>query len=234
MANPALASLPPGRANPAGKPNDNTDKPQRELLEQKILRAATEVFAETGYAGSSLAAIAELAGLSKQNLLYYFPTKQALYHRVLDQVLDQWLDRMDSLADSQLEPELLLRQYIGAKLRFSREQPQASRVYALEVISGAAEYGEAMRDKILPRLQKDIAAFERWIAEGKIAPVNPTHLLFAIWAMTQSYADFAAQMQLVMNKKTLSRKDYDDAEKLIVDMVLAAIQVAPAPQSETA
>lgn len=213
MANPALAS-------PAGKPNDNTDKPQREVLEQKILRAATEVFAETGYAGSSLAAIAELAGLSKQNLLYYFPTKQALYHRVLDQVLDQWLDRMDSLADSQLEPELLLRQYIGAKLRFSREQPQASRVYALEVISGAAEYGEAMRDKILPRLQKDIAAFERWIAEGKIAPVNPTHLLFAIWAMTQSYADFGRQIELITGHNMASECEYQQAEALITELVL--------------
>jgi TetR/AcrR family transcriptional regulator len=57
--------------------------------------------------------------------------------------------------------------------------------------------------------------------------VNATHLLFAIWAMTQSYADFAAQMALVLNRKQLTRKDFDDAEKMIVDMVLCAVAIAP-------
>jgi TetR/AcrR family transcriptional regulator len=43
--------------------------------------------------------------------------------------------------------------------------------------------------------------------------------------MTQSYADFSAQMALVLNRKQLTKKDFDDAEKVIVDMVLAAISV---------
>ena len=78
---------------------------------------------------------------------------------------------------------------------------------------------------MVPLLRKDIAVFEQWIAAGKIAPVNATHLLFAIWAMTQSYADFAPQMALVLNRKQLGKKDFDDAEQLIVDMVLAAVGV---------
>jgi TetR/AcrR family transcriptional regulator len=206
----------------------------RDKLEADIAAEAVRVFAECGYEGASIAAIAENAGLSKQNLMYYFPTKQALYQRVLDDVLDDWLARMDSLAAERQDPREVLRAYVQAKLRFSREQPWASRVYAMEVISGAPLYGAQIQARVVPLVRKDIEVFEKWIAAGRIAPVNATHLLFAIWAMTQSYADFAAQMQLVMNKKTLSRKDYDDAEKLIVDMVLAAIQVAPAPQSETA
>jgi TetR/AcrR family transcriptional regulator len=167
--------------------------------------------------------------MSKQNLMYYFPTKQALYQRVLDDVLDEWLDRMDNLANPDQDPRTVLRSYIQAKLRFSREQPYASRVYAMEVISGAQLYGAQIRERVVPLLRKDIEVFERWAAAGRIAPVNATHLLFAIWAMTQSYADFATQMALVLDRKALLRKDFGEAEELITQMVLAAVATAGAP-----
>lgn len=197
----------------------------RDKLEADITAVAVRVFAECGYEGTSIATVAEKAGLSKQNLMYYFPTKQALYQRVLDEVLDEWLERMEVLAAEDQEPAEVLRTYIQAKLKFSREQPWASRVYAMEVISGAQLYGAQIQRRVIPLLRKDIEVFEKWIAAGKVAPINATHLLFAIWAMTQSYADFSAQMALVLNRKQLTKKDFDDGEQAIVNMVLAAISV---------
>lgn len=195
----------------------------RDKVEAAILGEAVRLFAECGYEGTSIATVAEHAGLSKQNLMYYFPTKAALYGRVLDDVLDDWLARMASLADADKDPGDVLRAYVRAKLAFSREQPLASRVYALEVIGGAKLYGEQIRHRVIPLLRADIAVFERWIAAGQIAPVNATHLLFAIWAMTQSYADFSAQMTLVLDRDSLAQADFDDAERLITGMVLAAV-----------
>jgi len=183
----------------------------RDKVETAILGEAVRLFAECGYEGTSIATVAERAGLSKQNLMYYFPTKQALYQRVLDTVLDDWLARMASLADPHKDPGDVLRAYVRAKLKFSREQPLASRVYAMEVLGGAKLYAEQIRHRVIPLLRADIAVFERWIAEGKIAPVNATHLMFAVWAMTQSYADF------------------DDAERLITGMVFAAVGLQENP-----
>jgi TetR/AcrR family transcriptional regulator len=207
---------------------------KRDKVEQAILAQAVRLFAERGFEGTSIADVAEGAGLSKQNLMYYFPTKGALYARVLDDVLDDWLARMASLADADgaaaIGPGEVLRAYVAAKLRFSREQPLASRVYALEVIGGAKVYGEQIRRRVVPLLRADIAVFERWIAQGQIAPVNATHLLFAVWAMTQSYADFAAQMQLVLDRPQLGQDDFEQAERLITNMVLAAVGLAPRPE----
>ncbi|HEX8605609.1 MAG TPA: TetR/AcrR family transcriptional regulator [Pseudoduganella sp.] len=202
----------------------------RDRQEADIAAVAVRVFAECGYEGTSVAAIAEGAGMSKQNLMYYFPTKQELYARVLDDVLDDWLERMSSLAQAAGKeadglagaPADLLRAYVQAKLRFSREQPYASRVYAMEVIGGAKLYGEQIRERVVPVLKRDIEVFEGWIAAGRLAPVNATHLLFAIWAMTQSYADFAAQMALVLDRRQLLKRDFDEAEETIVGLVLAA------------
>lgn len=199
---------------------------RRDKLESAIVAAATRLFAECGLEGTSIAAVAEQAGISKQNLLYYFPTKHGLYRRVLDDVLDDWLDRMAhlaQLADDGGEPADVLRAYVAAKLRFSREQPWASRVYAMEVIGGAKFYGEQIRARVVPLLLRDIAVFERWMAEGRIARVDATHLLFALWAMTQSYADFAAQMTLVLDKPGLTGADFAAAERLVGDMVVRAV-----------
>jgi len=200
----------------------------RDRVEADIAAVAVRVFAECGYEGTSVAAIAEGAGLSKQNLMYYFPTKLELYHRVLDEVLDDWLERMSSLAQAGGDdaPADVLRAYVQAKLRFSREQPYASRVYAMEVIGGAQLYGGQIRERVVPVLKRDIEVFERWIATGRIAPVSATHLLFAIWAMTQSYADFAPQMALVLDRRQLLKKDYDEAEETILALVLAATRAA--------
>jgi TetR/AcrR family transcriptional regulator len=205
------------------KHRSNHRMSHRDRVEAAILGEAVREFAECGYEGTSIATVAERAGLSKQNLMYYFPTKQALYQRVLDNVLDEWLARMASLADPGKDPGDVLRAYVRAKLAFSREQPLASRVYAMEVIGGAKLYADQIRRRVIPLLRADIAVFERWIAEGKIAPINATHLLFAVWAMTQSYADFAAQMTLVLDRDQLQPSDFDDAERLITGMVLAAV-----------
>jgi TetR/AcrR family transcriptional regulator len=195
----------------------------RDHLEAEILAQATRAFSEYGYEGTSLATIADSVGLSKQNLLYYFPNKRALYIRVLDDVLDEWLERMRVLADPDSTPEEALRAYIAAKLKFSRDNPWGSRVYGMEVITGAKTYGKEIKEKVVPLLRQDIEVFEKWIAEGRIAPVNATHLLFTIWAMTQSYADFAIQMSLVLDQKKLAKSEYEAAEALITSMVLGVI-----------
>lgn len=204
----------------------------RDRVQNDIVQQAVRVFAQNGYEGASIAGIADAAGMSKQNLMYYFPSKQLLYQRVLDDVLDDWLARMDTLAREDLQPADVLRDYIRAKLRFSREQPWASRVYALEVINGAPLYGGQIRERVVPLLRKDIAVFERWISDGRIACVNATHLMFAIWAMTQSYADASAQMALVLGRTELNEQDYEHAEQLITQMVLAAVGIAPAGEKK--
>ncbi|GAB3456149.1 TetR/AcrR family transcriptional regulator [Massilia terrae] len=197
----------------------------RDRVEAGIVATAVRIFAECGYEGTAVAAIAEAAGLSKQNLMYYFPTKQALYERVLDDVLDDWLARMETLADPAGEPADVLRAYVHAKLRFSREQPAASRVYAMEMIGGAKIYSEQIKRRVVPLLRRDIEIFEQWIAQGRIAAVDATHLLFALWAMTQSYADFSAQMKLVLGQDELTDADFEHAEQLITTMVTRTIAV---------
>ncbi|MCZ8094246.1 MAG: TetR/AcrR family transcriptional regulator [Acidovorax sp.] len=215
------AAQPP--ANPSTtEPTARAPKPSRLLKERGILQQAQSHFAQFGFEGASLENIAAAAGLSRHNLLYYFPSKEALYQRVLDDVLNQWLAGMDDLSHSN-EPEAALRQYIQAKLRYSREHPDGAKVFTKEVIAGAPRYGKAIAERVGPRLKAEVRTFERWAKEGRIAKVNFTHLMFIIWSVTQAYADQEAQFALLLGKPALTEKDYEKAEELIVRLVLSGL-----------
>ncbi len=195
----------------------------REKLEQDILAVAKRLFAQRGYGGVSLDHIAKAVGASKQNLLYYFPSKEALYRRVLHGVLDVWLSYMDALSQRPNDPEQALREYIAGKLRFSREHPDDSRVYANEVISGAPIFATEIAERVIPALQADVAIFNRWAERGLCRQVDGRHLMVLLWASTQVYADWSSQISLVLGKKELGEADFAAAEGLIVEMVLRTV-----------
>ena len=202
----------------------------REKLELDILAVAKRLFAQRGYGGVSLDHIAKAVGASKQNLLYYFPSKEALYRRVLHGVLDVWLSYMDALSQRPDDPEQALREYIAGKLRFSREHPDDSRVYANEVISGAPIFAAEIAERVIPALQADVAIFNRWAERGLCRQVDGRHLMVLLWASTQVYADWSSQISLVLGKKELDEADFATAEGLIVDMVLRTVLLREALQ----
>ena len=199
----------------------------REAHETRILAAAEDVFAQFGYNGASVETIAERAGLSKQNMLYYFSSKEILYHRVLKSILDLWLEKMTLLEQAGEDPATMLENYIRGKFEISRTHPNGSKVFANEIINGAPHLKEYLRQRLVPQLEADIALVRGWIAEGIVDPIEPEHLFFTIWASTQTYADFDWQILEVTGRKKLQAKDYDAAAELITRLVLKGCDIQP-------
>ena len=123
---------------------------------------------------------------------------------MLDDVLNAWLAGMQDLSES-TDPKTALRQYIRAKLRYSREHPHGAKVFTKEVMFTLPRYRTAIAQRVGPVLAAEVRTFERWSREGKIA-LHFTHLLFAIWSVTQMYADQEAQFALLLGKPALTAK----------------------------
>jgi len=172
---------------------------------QAILSAALETFSQFGIHGTRLEQVAELAGVSKTNLLYYFPSKEALYVAVLQQILDIWLAPLKAFRE-ELTPLVAIQQYIRLKLEVSRDYPQASRLFCLEMLQGAPLLKTVLSGDMKSLVDEKSAIIAGWVDTGKLAPVDPHHLIFMIWAATQHYADFSAQVEAVTGK---SLKDDD-------------------------
>ena len=164
---------------------------------EAILDAGLEVFSNQGFRGTTLDQIADRAGLSKPNLLYYFPSKEAIYVALLSQLLDTWLDplrKMDPLG----EPVDELLGYVQAKLKLSRDFPRESRLFANEILQGAPWMLAAIESDLKALVTEKSAILTLWMDQGKIAQVHPVHLIFSIWALTQHYADFDVQVRAVL------------------------------------
>jgi TetR/AcrR family transcriptional regulator len=175
------------------KPRTRIQRKNRET----ILEAALEVFSQHGFRGATLDMIATQAGLSKPNLLYYFPSKEAIHVSLLSALMDTWLDPLRAL-DAGGEPIAELRAYIRRKLELSRDYPRQSRLFANEILQGAPRIHDALGSDLRGLVDEKAAIIGAWAKQGRIADVDPHHLIFSIWALTQHYADFDVQIRAVL------------------------------------
>ena len=162
-----------------------------------ILSAALDVFSQHGFRGTTLDQIAEGAGLSKPNLLYYFPSKEAIHQTLLGRLLDTWLDPLRAMRPEG-EPMAEIMGYVMRKLDMSRDFPRESRLFANEMLRGAPHMQDTIESDLRLLVEEKAAILRGWMAEGRIATVDPVHLIFSIWALTQHYADFDVQVRGVL------------------------------------
>ncbi len=192
--------------------------------ERVILEAAEKVFAEAGFGGATMQLIADMAGLPKANLHYYFPTKEALYRQVVRNIFEIWLHAADTF-DSAPGPVEGIGGYIEAKMNISRRHPFGSKVWASEVMHGAPVIQDYLETTLRDWTTGRMAVIQRWIDEGKMAPVDPRHLLYMLWAMTQHYADFGHQIETLNGGKPLSDRQWREATETVKTVILRGIGV---------
>ncbi|MCU0902005.1 MAG: TetR family transcriptional regulator C-terminal domain-containing protein [Cypionkella sp.] len=166
---------------------------------ETILEAALDVFSAQGFRGATLDQIAEVAGLSKPNLLYYFPSKEAIHQALLTRLLDTWLDPLREM-DANGDPVTEVMAYMRRKLELSRDYPRESRLFAIEILQGAPRMRAAIEGDLTALVAEKARVLTTWMDQGRIARLDPVHLVFSIWALTQHYADFDVQVRAVLGE----------------------------------
>lgn len=167
--------------------------------EKKILEAALEVFSQNGFRGSTIDQIAEEAGMSKPNLLYYFKSKQDIHETLLSRLLDSWLAPLRELSEDGDPLEEILN-YVRRKIEMARDFPRESRLFANEIVQGAPRVKPILEGEINDLVVEKSKIIDRWMQQGRIKHSDSRHLIFSIWATTQHYADFEVQVKTVMGQ----------------------------------
>jgi len=178
----------------------DTTKRKPSRIQQKnrkrVLEAALEVFSQHGYRGSTLDQIADTAGLSKPNILYYFSGKEEIHVTLLNRLMETWLDPLAHL-DPSGDPMEELLAYTRRKIEMSRTYPRESRLFANENLQGAPRIAPHLESGLKPLVDEKCDLIQQWVDAGRIAAVNPRHLIMSIWSTTQHYADFEAQVRVL-------------------------------------
>ncbi|GAW35231.1 HTH-type transcriptional regulator RutR [Roseovarius sp. A-2] len=194
----------------------------RQENERQILDAAEKVFAEAGFGGATMQLIADLAGLPKANLHYYFATKEALYRQVVQSIFQDWLKAADSF-DAAPGPVEGIGAYIDAKMEISRRHPAGSKVWASEVMHRAPVIQDYLETTLVEWTEGRIRVIRRWIDEGKMDAIDPHHLLYMLWATTQHYADFGHQIETLNGGNPLSEAQWQAAKASVTSIILRGI-----------
>ncbi|CAM3233975.1 TetR family transcriptional regulator C-terminal domain-containing protein [Paracoccus nototheniae] len=178
-----------------------TSEPQMSRIQQKnrdlILHGALEAFSANGLRGATIDQIARSAGLSKPNVLYYFGSKDEIHKALLTTLLEMWLAPMQQI-DPDGDPLSEVLRYMRAKLMMSQDYPRESRLFAHEILQGAPHLTEILGGGLREIVDRAAGVLQGWMDQGRLAPVDPRHLIFSIWSMTQHYADFEAQVRAVL------------------------------------
>ncbi len=206
----------------AASPKATSKKMRRQEAEALILAAAEKVFAEAGFGGATMQLIADVAGLPKANLHYYFPTKELLYRQVVQRIFQIWLQAAD-IFDQAEGPEEGIGAYIDAKMEISRRHADGSKVWASEVMHGAPVIQDYLETTLTEWTNGRIEVIERWITEGRMAAIDPRHLLYMLWATTQHYADFGHQIETLNGGAPLDDVQWEDAKFNIKTIIVRGI-----------
>mgnify|MGYP001349528238 CR=1 FL=1 len=186
----------------------------QEAKEEVILEAALDVFSANGFRGATVDQIAEAAGMSKPNVLYYFRSKEAVFAALVARVMDIWLDPL-RVFDVEKDPAAEIRSYIRRKLEMARDYPRESRLFANEVLQGAPNTESFLKGELKDLVDEKAKVIRAWQAAGKLRKVDPYHLIFSIWATTQHYADFDVQVRAVLGEGLSGEGRFEDAARYL-------------------
>lgn len=196
----------------------------QEEKQELILEAALDVFSASGFRGSTLDQIADAAGMSKPNLLYYFRTKEAIHRQLIDRVLTTWLEPLRAF-DAEGKPEAEIRSYIRRKLEMARDFPRESRLFANEILQGAPHIEDELKGPLKELVDEKAEVIRAWARSGKIAKCDPYHLIFSIWSTTQHYADFDVQVRAVLGQANSGEGRFEDAARFLEGLFMEGLRV---------
>jgi len=197
-------------------------KRNRDVNTKRILTAAEQCFAQLGFKGATMQAIADLSGIPKANLHYYFSSKEVLYRKVIEDVCEHWLAAAHFFDETD-DPAEALAGYIGAKMDQARNRPNGSKVWAMEMLSGAPVIDGYLQGALKPWLDQRTRKIEHWISQGKMDAIDPRTLFYMIWATTQHYADFSQQIYVLNDNKALSDGQFEQAKQQVSQIILVGV-----------
>jgi TetR/AcrR family transcriptional regulator len=200
-----------------------------EARRRRLLQEAVRLFGKRGYEGTSLDAVAEGAGVRKQTLLYYFPTKDALLEACVVETSQRVATALAEALEEETADSGKAETVIRTIFRLAEEWPDFPQ-FIREASRLGPEVIQRFASALEPLRLRAIGFLSRGMAEGQIRPQDPALLLFTLYTAVVGSITEAGVLRAVVGEDrgrlALHRRERE---------VLAFIRNALAPdRSETA
>ena len=121
------------------------------------------------------------------------------------------------------DPAEALAAYIATKMELAREMPLSSRIWASEIMRGAPFIQDFLGTTLTQWVSSRDKVVRKWIAAGKVRPIEPKFLFYMIWATTQHYANAAHEVATLEGGMPLDETGFEAAKRQVVDMILGGV-----------
>jgi len=206
-----------------------SDKKRSDTTEEKILQTAIKSFAAKGLAGSRVDEIAKEAGVNKASIYYHIGDKEALYKKVLNNVLAGAAEATDKNRASDRPVKDKLREHIRSVVINAVSKEHFAPLFMQEVASG----GENMPEEALIQMGHVIASLTKIIEEGvksgEFRSVNPFALHMMIVGGLSFYSasgNIRKRMKKILGGKA-SAKPHIPIEEMteqVADIIIASLR----------
>ncbi len=208
------------------EPSELPGRPPRE----RILDAASEVFAEVGFAGARVDEIAVRASVNKAMLYYYVGDKRALYTAVFMRNLDRVAAAMDGARKGGGAVPTRLRALIDAMVRAVESNPTHPRIVLREVASGAVNLPPEVLLRMLEVVDLVRELLEEGMQKGELRATHPllTHLTLVGAVVFLTSVRPLRQRAAELAPGTVPPGDDIDLAAFLGDLMLRGLQSEPA------
>jgi TetR/AcrR family transcriptional regulator len=193
--------------------------------EQKIFAAAHEIFTQKGMDGAKMQEIADLAGINKALLHYYFKTKEKLYEAVARGVVGKAIPVIRQMLEGDQPLEEKIRHFIDFYVNLISRNPFIPLFIISEINKHPECFFECVFPKELPRPELFFQQVEAEIASGLIRQIHPKHLIVNIISLCVFPFVGKPMMRLVLGMSPEDMRTFMDERKTeVTGFVLAAMR----------
>lgn len=161
---------------------------QKVNMQEKILNSAEDLFANSSYSATRISDIAIKAGVNQALVHYYFSTKEKLYEAVLERLFRQWETLLEKQSWENIDPELVLRQYIQTHFEIKCKVPNLYKIFHKETLDGGKLFDQYASSQWVKDFHDKSEMFRGWRQAGIINPLaNEQVILFCLWGMMNQF-----------------------------------------------
>lgn len=151
-----------------------------ERRSSQLVREAMAAFGRRGFEGTSLEAVAEAAGVRKQTLLYYFPSKEELFDACVNELVTRLRTTLDSVLSGPEEGWDRIEAIIRGVFRLAADWPEIP-PFIREAARRSPQLVGRVAGELEPLRKRAFVFLEKGMEEGKFRTQDPGLLLFTLY-----------------------------------------------------
>ena len=204
------------------------DRPPRrrgEETAERILDAAEDLFAERGYAGTTLRDVATRVGIRIPSLYNHFDSKESLYEAVLARGMGPVLEALSAFVEAGPEAYRDPGQVVGRVMDLLSLRPRLPRLVLHETLGGGPHLTPMLRGWIEPTFARASRMVEASPALARWGHDHVPNLVLAMYHVVLGYFTIAPLYDALSGEDLLTPEALERQKRFVGQVVAALFEV---------